>query len=683
MAEEESAAFSARPSGRGVCPEYRASLAQVVVAPSLMGTSVQRAKLAHLRSSAAGSTSDAELSALLTSLVRKACGAASSASDEFVRRICSDALGVLDGPACLFYGSRVYVSSLRWERELLVAGLRQLLSTSDGDGLLIILGLMTRGANECESRKRAVFSTIVNLCAGAGGSSGGAGSGGAGSGGAGSGSSSGSGVKDSGGSALLGGDEGEVAASKARLFSASVAFLDDLKTRAVASTFGEPTAAYADAAGEHTLASDADVHGVSSYLALLQGATGIVTSRLPALDDEAKGMADFLRAGGFRPLINALWAPENLGKSWRAMPEALRSTPLTSYVAAHAFIWRGYVREVATMAGDASAHNAESRAAFAPYVAQFCSYFAAPTFLQRLFSHLTASDGPEAERALLDLNIVLRDLLRRERAMAAPAAAAAAVGSAAAMSVSMLLEDDDVDVRSALWDMEASPPTFRVDAAHRLFAAIGIASPPGHALEPFDAPGEAPGGGSAAAAGECIAIPASAIALSAAGDIRGGGTGREVLTNLLLFGSEPWSKWVHPGYVTRSWVQAVLSKGPWLVTGYSVCSANDCPDRDPTSWRLMGCLIPSASAAGAGDPAAAARAPSSSKLRAGGSSPTWVELHSVAAPGPFQRRWQWHKYSLEKAVTISALRLEIFAVRRPGDGLQMGHFHILGKRADV
>ena len=42
---------------------------------------------------------------------------------------------------------------------------------------------------------------------------------------------------------------------------------------------------------------DLDVHGVSTFLALLEAATGIRTDRQPCMEDEAKGVVHFLDAG--------------------------------------------------------------------------------------------------------------------------------------------------------------------------------------------------------------------------------------------------------------------------------------------------------------------------------------------------------------------------------------------------
>jgi hypothetical protein len=103
-------------------------------------------------------------------------------------------------------------------------------------------------------------------------------------------------------------------------------------------------------------------------------------------------------------------------------------------------------------------------------------------------------------------------------------------------------------------------------------------------------------------------INPSEIALTAAGDIRGGGTGREHLINLHHDSNEAWNKWVHllPGKVFRSlkpissssssvssslisWVEGAFTH-PKHLTKYRMKSANDCPNRDPYIWDFYGII---------------------------------------------------------------------------------------------
>jgi hypothetical protein len=52
-------------------------------------------------------------------------------------------------------------------------------------------------------------------------------------------------------------------------------------------------------------------------------------------------------------------------------------------------------------------------------------------------------------------------------------------------------------------------------------------------------------------------------------------------------GSEPWNKWLSGNGASTAWIQQTLQETLHIV-GYSLASANDCPERDPTSWELLG-----------------------------------------------------------------------------------------------
>jgi len=175
-----------------------------------------------------------------------------------------------------------------------------------------------------------------------------------------------------------------------------------------------------------------------------------------------------------------------------------------------------------------------------------------------------------------------------------------------------------------------------------------------------ETPEPAPESASRAPAVAPIQIPTECIALTAAGDIRGGGTGREFLENLLQTGTEPWNKWLHPNAMGDpvSWVQADFRDHSFRVTGYSMCSANDSPERDPVAWSLMG-----------------------QQTRDG----VWVELHSVdfsSGVGGFVEtsRWQWLTLDLPgPSEPVSAVRFVFEKKRRVDcDCLQLGHLQLRG-----
>lgn len=143
------------------------------------------------------------------------------------------------------------------------------------------------------------------------------------------------------------------------------------------------------------------------------------------------------------------------------------------------------------------------------------------------------------------------------------------------------------------------------------------------------------------------------------GDVRGGGTGIEFLDNLKNSSIDPGDKWFHPD-ATSSWVQADISAPRVRITAYGLCSANDCPDRDPSFWILRG-------------------------LKEDGE---WVTLHEVAKDSEesmFVSRHQWLWFPVDPAVTdipLVGVRLELLGVRAPGNGLQLAHFHLMGHDVD-
>lgn len=82
------------------------------------------------------------------------------------------------------------------------------------------------------------------------------------------------------------------------------------------------------------------------------------------------------------------------------------------------------------------------------------------------------------------------------------------------------------------------------------------------------------------------------VSLRASADCRGGGTGREFVDNLKQTGTEGWNKWF-TGHETSAEVLVRFSPNSdgsvgLYVNKYALCSANDCPERDPHSWTVEG-----------------------------------------------------------------------------------------------
>ena len=151
-------------------------------------------------------------------------------------------------------------------------------------------------------------------------------------------------------------------------------------------------------------------------------------------------------------------------------------------------------------------------------------------------------------------------------------------------------------------------------------------------------------------------IPAARVNITASHDCRGGGTGREYVTNLLSNGTENWNKWFTDGGMSSSaWVQQQFPV-PFRIVSYTLCSANDCPRRDPTSWTLLGKPF---------------------DITTHTDSPIWVVLHRVnTADFVFSRRWESRTFCLpeEQQLFYSNVRLEIDSVREAGNGMQLGGF---------
>ena len=105
----------------------------------------------------------------------------------------------------------------------------------------------------------------------------------------------------------------------------------------------------------------------------------------------------------------------------------------------------------------------------------------------------------------------------------------------------------------------------------------------------------------------------------------------------------------------QSWIRYSMDKQA-LVTGYSITSANDVPERDPRSWRLE-----------AWD----------------GVAGEWVTLHQVTDEPMWEERFQKKTWTFENKSYYSTYRLVITAINGDTQGLmQMAELELLGKLFD-
>lgn len=626
--------FVARPDGANVLLEYRDALDKVVVRPSIMGTSRLKVALNALNQPIRGlDKSDINatlLKALSTSFdsgLRTARGHITVAEMDYSGNLFNDIVNVYN------------ISS--WERPYLVTALYVLEQAKDVR-LRTLLGLLGRGNRECDARKRMAFSTVISTAAD---------------------------VLSSGKKSVKAENESATDIIQTKCID----YIEDLKERAFRSTFLEPALMYFDTIGNATASGDVDVHGSNPYLAVLQATTGIIIPRIPLLQDAIQcGVTDFMMTGMDRE-VAVIREPANVGKSYRAviktrLPQApRRRAQMNSFI----FNLRNHCStplELGLVAADEHRSSVEERRYYADnYLSSFVNYFSAENLLPLLFNACMQDEAAGTAQALQ----TVFEKLKTEQA---------------STSVACVIPEDCDDVRYWLWDFTEATPVFNLENAQRLFAKCGVTKPLASEMTESVASIVATDNGKAGAEVETATetiqnntsgplvyhppfrslpkkagerIDTHSIQLTAAGDAYGGGTGREHLHNLHNDGTESWNKWFHPGYVQQSWVDAVFADGEKTVSAYAICSANDCPDRDPVSWQLLGF---------------------------GMNTQSWISLHEVhendLTAARFEARWQWLTFRIPEPRKVSMVKLNITKVRGVGNGVQLGHFHLFSIAAD-
>lgn len=522
------------------------------------------------------------------------CESALTSTLEHLRRV-SEQLPRWSESAFGSHWNALY-ASLSWERPLLHAALVEL--QRSGDVLTSLHVLCRESVAACAARRRATFVAVCQAV-------------------------------------RVGGDAGV----EKRVERALHLALDEFKDSAFRSVFLLPSEHFFRGVANHVMEGDVGVHGVNAYAALLYEFSPVRLSLCPLMEDDVKGVVDFLAVDSFVPHVQKLWARERFGQgiaaSWAGAHGASAGM---DFIFEH---WGGNVERLCRAARDASTQA--QRDQFGVYVAQFHSNFSPDFMLQRLFTRLSNDD------------LFLRD------------------------ATELLASKGDTGVprnfREWVWQMDGDTPTFSLERATLFFKALGFVkrtvqpsqmhlyacSPPELRLGMGRVPPRASlEGGDERDVPVGERIPHALITLEAAGDICGGGTGLEFVSNLANDSFEPWDKWLHPGHVQKSWVKAVLAQ-PCVVTGYSLCSANDYPERDPRAWHVDVVLAESK------------RVVRVSEFR--------LENNNNHF-SPFARRWHYRYFKLDHACLASEVVLYIDDVARMGDGIQLGHWHLEGYVAE-
>eukprot|EP01038_Epipyxis_sp_PR26KG_P010034 gene10034-13491_t len=405
--------FIADPSGKNVALEYQSALNVICINSTFMKSSEVTEKLHIIKHKI--DENHADTSTWDTSLL-KTIKKGFNLIDFSAAKVHQAITPIRDGNdnpfrANLYHSSNLYYNSLSWEKPYLNWVLWNLSTenstvTSNDDiitEIQIVLGLMCRAANECAARKRSSFSSIINMI---------------------NVERENSNTKDSSIDRIaniitpsskldsnlpIGADCNKINPidlSIKRVYDAANQFIQSRKDLAAQSTFMIPAVFYCEATNSGVI-TDLDVHGMSTYLALLLAATGIHTNRIPDLQDEAKGTVNFL-AAEMNEAVQLMWSNDNIGKShhvclrsnYNNANDSRGETNLRSYypkrrVPDHQFIWpqRYITSELATLCANNSSNDQPYRLQFARYVNQFCSYFSETNLLPTLITAITGDDA--------------------------------------------------------------------------------------------------------------------------------------------------------------------------------------------------------------------------------------------------------------------------------------------------
>ncbi|PRP84345.1 hypothetical protein PROFUN_07646 [Planoprotostelium fungivorum] len=260
---------------------------------------------------------------------------------------------------------------LEWRKDLLFAALRHVERTEGATQMGPLLSLLAVGGESCEARRMMAFHAAVLRC-----------------------------KIDIAIDDALEVEETEKQKARRQLWEAATDYVESVKVRAFQRVFIDPTHTCLHQLGCMTR-DDADVHGGNTYSALLFATLAIMLPRGLFLQDEAKGVCDYLRPPETRQEALMAVSPKDSFKSFKMGFQ--RGSLMADY-----FIFPGRTPlDVAKRAISRRAEDQDGRKHLSLYLEAFTRYFTKEEIIQPLFLHLSGEGQA--------LNVILKDLYPDEK----------------------------------------------------------------------------------------------------------------------------------------------------------------------------------------------------------------------------------------------------------------------------
>ena len=354
-----------------ILPEYHKAFDSIIVSEEIMGTSITGKILQELEVILDTKPLKYSWSQDLCAAIRK--GWPHLKNDTQVKDQLTDITEIDRGHRVHEGCTRLYNDISVRQKRALHAAIREHTEseTSSPDDLRMILSFCVYGAHRCSAAKAHAFSTVIERVP--------------------LNTQSTEGVA----STKQSKEENILAIARSHVRDAIARFVETVKSRALSTTFLEPSKLYYESRGDETGVGDVDVHSANYYCAVLSATLGIRFPRIIHFSDsQTNGLVSFLDRGKNASVAN-LWDPENFGKSYQSSIRKHGRIRDTHVVRFRSFVVdRMYhPKDLANALVDVSKEAQTFRKGLKPYLEQFASYFSEDFLLERLIGHVIRDDA--------------------------------------------------------------------------------------------------------------------------------------------------------------------------------------------------------------------------------------------------------------------------------------------------